>query len=223
KSVSFGWPGSKVNISGVIPDRNLDPGKNVPTSEAVQQIVELLNQSPATRPQLVTWYIEDLVTVSHTYGPHSPLVDDSLKVIDAAIESLMVKLRSLSLHNTTNIIIVSDHGVLKTSPELTVPLPESSITDSVRHMQGTTTATITWTTHSHNDSSQQTQYVNGLQCLHSHLKVFTKASAPQQFRFLNNPRAGDVYVTTTKPWMFKPKSGFSLGSSGYDAHEENMK
>ncbi|XP_029649912.1 uncharacterized protein LOC115223464 [Octopus sinensis] len=222
KAISFGWPGAKVNISGVIPEKFPDREKSLPTKLAMWYIVQQLKFPPVVQPHLITWYIDDLVKVSETYGPDSPLVDDAIKDIDDTLQVLVDQLRSLMLLTSVNIIIVSDHGIMKTSPELTIQLPSNNL-DIEWQINGRTSAMIALAEGNSTSTSGRTEFIKNLECSHSNLKIFTKDSIPKLSHFFNNPRSGDVYITTRNQWMIKNKNDFSLGSSGFDVREENMK
>ncbi|KAJ3356033.1 hypothetical protein GGF32_001719 [Allomyces javanicus] len=66
---------------------------------------------PLVRPDLVALYIPDVDQVGHQYGPDSIQLNQTLVRVDRALASLAAFLYARDLWETTNVVVVSDHGM----------------------------------------------------------------------------------------------------------------
>ena len=105
------WPGSEAEISGQRPRhyRNFDPKLGV--NARVDQILAWLDLPVAERPRLLTLYTERYDTAVHANGMRSVQATEALQEIDNALARLRDGLRLRGLAASTNIIVVSDHGM----------------------------------------------------------------------------------------------------------------
>ncbi|HEU4662943.1 MAG TPA: ectonucleotide pyrophosphatase/phosphodiesterase, partial [Dokdonella sp.] len=117
RSATMFWPGSSVAIAGVRPtfwkpfDRAVEPDARV------DQILAWLDLPVPTRPRFLTLYFDQVDHEGHAHGPDSGDVDAALARVDAALARLVDGLRRRGRLDTTDIVVVSDHGQAPTSPE----------------------------------------------------------------------------------------------------------
>ena len=69
----------------------------------------------AERPNFITLYFHDTDSYGHKYGPHSYQINESIKRLDSLIAYLNEGLKNIGLNDSTNVIIVSDHGMTELS------------------------------------------------------------------------------------------------------------
>jgi predicted AlkP superfamily pyrophosphatase or phosphodiesterase len=104
------WPGSEADIDGVRPSRwQVFDGK-VASSVRVDTLLSWID---AKDPPLglATLYFDPVDTQGHHYGPDSPEVNAAAAEVDAAIGRLVAGLKARGLYETTNIVVVADHGM----------------------------------------------------------------------------------------------------------------
>jgi len=94
--------------------RTADPSKldavtNVALN-AYQADVFLNYVLPTIKPQLAMLWLKNPDSTEHAYGPGSAATRNALHANDAILGALLSKLDSMGWRDTTNIIIVSDHG-----------------------------------------------------------------------------------------------------------------
>lgn len=70
------------------------------------------------RPNLLLLHLDDLDHAGHRYGPASPETADTLERIDAYIGDLLATIRESGLENTTDVFVVSDHGMMSYNIEI---------------------------------------------------------------------------------------------------------
>lgn len=122
KAGTYFWVGSETPIGGVRPtfwksfDQNKDYG------ERVEEVLDWLALPDSARPRLVTLYFSAVDTAAHTYGVGTLEEAAAINKVDGHIADLIAGLKILGLYNSTNIIIVSDHGMANLSDDKVINL-----------------------------------------------------------------------------------------------------
>ncbi|MGV8924038.1 MAG: ectonucleotide pyrophosphatase/phosphodiesterase [Thermomonas sp.] len=106
------WPGSEAKIAGQRPRYYMNYDKQMPANARVDQVLAWLDLPAAEQPRLITLYFENYDVAGHATGADSAESIAALKYIDAALARLRDGLRSRKLDATTNLIVVSDHGMI---------------------------------------------------------------------------------------------------------------
>ncbi|EFA81901.1 type I phosphodiesterase/nucleotide pyrophosphatase family protein [Heterostelium album PN500] len=100
------WPG----CAAYVPQYNVSPFKPTPASTVLAQVLSWqLNQ----KPNLTMAYLYDVDNAAHQTkgGVKSLVVNNTIVEVDNAIGTLLQGLKDNGLYETTNIIILSDHGM----------------------------------------------------------------------------------------------------------------
>ena len=105
------WPGSSAEIAGERPRHRRVFDKTVTPAARVDQILAWLDLPPGQRPQLLTLYFDQYDIAAHDAGASSPQAMTALRTLDAALARLRDGLRARGLDATTDLIVVSDHGM----------------------------------------------------------------------------------------------------------------
>jgi predicted AlkP superfamily pyrophosphatase or phosphodiesterase len=105
------WPGSEARIAGQRPRHFRVFDRTVAADARVDQILQWLDLPPGERPQLLTLYFEQYDVAAHEHGTSAPESLVALRVIDAALARLRAGLRARGLEATTDLIVLSDHGM----------------------------------------------------------------------------------------------------------------
>ena len=124
RTACYFWPGSEAELQGRRPARYLPFEKKQTAAQRVDGLLAWLALPPAERPRLFTLYFDHLDTAGHTHGPDAPETTAALQEADAAIARLVAGLERLGLRRSTNLVIVSDHGMAAQSPDRVVFLDD---------------------------------------------------------------------------------------------------
>ena len=76
------------------------------------------------RPHFITSYFDATDTYGHKYGPNSPEVNQAIAQLDSILGYFFQRLKEINLFDSTNIIVVSDHGMTEISIERTINIEE---------------------------------------------------------------------------------------------------
>ncbi|ROT85301.1 hypothetical protein C7M84_017774 [Penaeus vannamei] len=91
--------------------------------ESIDKAVEWMTDA-TTPANLVFLYVQEPDTVGHAYGPNSSYVVEELKKIDENIGYLYKMLTIFNLLDTTDVIVLSDHGMVAVLEENIIDLDQ---------------------------------------------------------------------------------------------------
>ena len=130
-AATWAWPGSEAAILGVRPTRWRYYDEHVPADARSEEVAGWLAQR---RPPiaLATLYFEQVDKAGHEHGPQSPQYREAIARTDAAIGTLVERLRRDNLFDHTDIIVVSDHGMATVQPSQVVAVEDMVPKDEAR-------------------------------------------------------------------------------------------
>lgn len=218
------WPGSQAAIEGIRPThwRLFDPAVT-PASRA-DTVLTWLNDPVGTRPRIATLYFDEVDDAGHAHGPDSVEVDDTLRAVDAAIGELLDGLARRGLRSTTDLIIVSDHG-------MTTVLPGHVI--AVEDMVGVTEARVISVGQligiAANPGHEAT-VERRLLGAHAHYDCWRKGELPPHWHYGVHPRIPPIVCQMHEGWDALPRTSIAArrdtgtrGSHGYDPALPSMR
>jgi predicted AlkP superfamily pyrophosphatase or phosphodiesterase len=217
------WPGSDVAIDGVRPsewrhfDGELDP------TERVDQLLRWTELPGARKPIFYTLYFEQVDHAGHAHGPDSREVDAALGEIDRALARLVDGLRQRGMLDSTNLVIVSDHGMTATSPDRVVYLDELI---DLRDVDVATYGILAGM----NPKSGRTDAIDrAILAPHEHMRCRRKSEVPKRLHYGTNPRIPALLCLADDGWIASShenqarRTHVSLGEHGYDNEDPAMR
>jgi predicted AlkP superfamily pyrophosphatase or phosphodiesterase len=222
RTASVYWPGTQAEIHGVRPTywQPFDPA--VPPDARVEQALAWLDLPPDQRPSFVSLYFEQADVAGHNHGPDSLQVDTALVTIDAALGRLVDGLRQRNRFDTTNLVIVADHGMSATSSERLVLLDQIV---NPEHLQ-----IASWFVNLGVDPKPgyEHEVEHALLAPHPHLQCWNKEHMPKKYHYGRNARIAAIQCVTDDGWMISTTAAESqrtqplLGEHGYDSDDPKM-
>ena len=106
------WPGSEAEIAGQRPRFYKDYDRELTANARVDQVLTWLDLPASEQPRLITLYFEHYDVAGHATGADSDESIAALRVVDAALAHLRDGLRQRRREASTNLIVVSDHGMI---------------------------------------------------------------------------------------------------------------
>jgi predicted AlkP superfamily pyrophosphatase or phosphodiesterase len=211
------WPGSEAAIQGVRPSRWLPYDQSMPATARVDTVVGWLAEPAATRPRLVTLYIETLDEAGHSHGPDSPEINSALANVDAAMARLFSALAARSVLDAVDVIVVSDHGLAPVPPGNTV---------AVEDMVNPKDATVVTTGQSVGFTpaiGREREAFAKLLGRHPRYDCWRKGELPERWHYGRNPRVPEIVCQMHEGWdagsrasLAKRPAGVTRGSHGFD-------
>ena len=218
------WPGSDVAIDGVRPSHWFHfNGKHSP-ERRVDQLLRWTDLPGADRPVFYTLYLEQVDHAGHDHGPDSPEVDAELREVDAALAQLVDGLKRRGLFETTNIVLVSDHGMTSTSRERLIYLDDVVPLSDIDVITYGILAGMQQLKGSGSLAAER-----ALLASHTHMQCWRKSDVPRRLHYGTNPRIPALLCLADDGWLITTHAGeasrkrFSLGEHGYDNDDPNMR
>lgn len=105
------WPGSEAEIAGQRPKHYVPFDRALPPDARVDRVLGWLDLPADARPRLLTLYFEQYDVAAHEYGAVSLEAMQALRLIDRALARLRAGLQARGLGATTDLVVLSDHGM----------------------------------------------------------------------------------------------------------------
>jgi len=226
KAAAMFWPGSETQISGVRPSRWMAFNQAMPSNDRVDTLLAWLDDPKGPELRLSTLYFDVVDTEGHHYGPGSPQARAAVAEVDRAMARLVEGLKARGRLETTDIVVVADHGMAPVPPSQRWPLDEVLDLSKVRLV--TTGAVVGLTPLPGFEVEVEAALLKPL----PHLTCWKKGQIPERYHYGRNPRVPAIvclsetgwYVTTRK-MMEKPSKWDSLegGQHGFDPYDPAMR
>lgn len=223
RTASVFWPGTQAEIRGVRPSYWKLFDSAVPPDARADQALEWLDLPPAERPTFISLYFEQADVAGHSYGPDSLQVAEALVSIDSALRRLIEGLRQRKLYESTNLVVVSDHGMSASSPERMIYL------DQIVNMEHVTPASAIVNVGLDPKPGYESEVARALLAPHSHLRCWKKDHMPKKFHYGNHQRIPSFQCVAEDGWMVSTTAIESrrtkplLGEHGYDIDDPKMR
>ena len=118
---TFFWPGSQVVFDGRLPSKWFPYSGTRYFDDRVDSIVAWTAQK--NPPGLIAAYFEVADDFGHKFGPYAKEMDIAFKHVETIVSRLVNGLSARGVLDSTNIIIVSDHGMAQVDvPETSKPI-----------------------------------------------------------------------------------------------------
>lgn len=219
RTATMFWPGSDGPIHGVQPhDWRLFDAK-LPASARVGTVLGWLDRPPAERPRFVTLYFDAVDGAGHRAGPDSDQVDEALTQTDAAVGELLKGLAHRGLLETTDIVIVADHGMAATSAARVTFLDDLMAANAFHAVTLGAEAGI------RAQPGHEDEVAKALLAAHPHMACWRKADIPKRFHYGENPRVPPFVCLAEVGWVVEAgHAGYGppKGEHGFDPDDPQM-
>ncbi|EGG19590.1 type I phosphodiesterase/nucleotide pyrophosphatase family protein [Cavenderia fasciculata] len=206
------WPGCVVPIQGILPNPIISPVQD--------------------NPDLTMAYLSEVDTASHKFGVDSTETLQAIKDVDRAIGQFMENMTKSGLIDTTNLIILSDHGMtnVKHTIDITKYIDMSKV-----FMSGSPTPILSLYPLPHVDGPSDSLYTgltvdeiyNALHGKHPNLQIYRKEDVPKHYHFSLHSNTAISPIVGIADLGYSIFTGTVLpvekGTHGYDPSYPDMK
>ena len=214
------WPGSQVVQPSLW--RSYDAG--VSYEARVDTALAWLDLPREVRPQFVTLYFEGVDGAGHEYGPDTPQTARAIEDVDGALARLRDGLRARGLWRTTDLVIVSDHGMTDLSRQRLTFLDDAIDVEAEAEYVLWGEPTHIWPA----PGADVDAMVKRLDAL-DHVRAFHREATPKHLRFRDNDRIAPIVVMADLGWSTTTRAraeadpDFPIaGSHGFNVRERDM-
>lgn len=218
KTASYFWVGSETKIKGYHPTIYKKYEQTFPYMQRVDSVISWLSLPYKERPRLITWYLHQPDNYGHIYGPKSKEVKEVVMQIDTLLGVFLQKMQTLSIKDSINFIIVSDHGMTATDSNKVVYLSDYLQKRWIDTLIGSNPVHYIYTKEKYKDSiCESLKDVEGL-------SAWKREDIPERFHLKQSKRIGEVIIVADSTWsnLATPESKLIKGIHGYDNANKDM-
>jgi len=218
------WPGSDMEIRGHRPDHYLVFDGKIDADHRVDQVLAWLDVPADQRPRFLTLYFDQVDHQGHDYGPNSPEVNEALRATDAALGRLVEQLKKRNLYRSTNLVIVSDHGMAEVDTARTVLL--DNLVD-LGHIDLVTSGIVVGI---NPKAGFEAETAKALLGKHEHVECWRKGELPPRLHYGTHARIPAIVCLPDSGWLVETREFHSRpnhkvhgGEHGYDNDAPDMR
>jgi predicted AlkP superfamily pyrophosphatase or phosphodiesterase len=202
------WVGSEAAIAGVRPTFWKAYDYSIPFEKRLEEVVRWLTLPPGERVSFVAFYLEETNSVGHEFGPDSPQLAATLKLLDDRIGAMQATFRAAGIE--PNLVIVSDHGMTPISGDRVLIIED--YVDRT-HVQVETEGTVAGFRPLDGDVATLVRQLEKV----PHTKTFRAEDLPERFHMRDNPRMPPVWVLADQGWHFVTRAGYERNQKKFAA------
>lgn len=225
RSATMFWPGSEAEIDGVRPWQWRAYDGTTSDADRVAQVLAWLQLPAAERPRFITLYFEAVDQLSHGHGPDSAQARAARARVDAALAQLLDGLRAARQLDTTNLVIVSDHGFETVPPGHSIAVDEMAPADLA---QAVSVGQVIGFAPQPGKAVEAERRLLGK---HARYHCWRKGELPAHWHYGNHPRIPAIICQMAPGWdaLFakthaaRQQEDKARGSHGYDPELPSMR
>lgn len=218
KTAESHWPNGDVKVSGVdFTYHDTTPWRTPPDKET-DTVLAWLDLPAAERPSLILLHYDPVDSMGHVFGPDAPQTNAAIGAVDTAIGKLVDGLKTRGLYDTTNIVIVSDHGMTFLGAQ-----PPGYILDTMLDLNNVTISIEGadagfWPKPGHEAEIEKVL----LETPYPHMHCWKKKDIPANLHYGTNPRVPPILCLADLGWSIVTNATLKKypvtlhGNHGYD-------
>ena len=223
-TASYFWPGSELNLEYRRPNYYEKFELNREYDLRIKGVLDWLSLPYPERPKLVTAYFEAADTYGHRFGPDSKELNMSITKLDSVLGKLIDGLKQINLYDSTDIILVSDHGMTNISGERVI---------NVQELLGEQKCTIldhgpVMYLFPDNENEKELIYEK-LKSAENHFTIYKREEIPDYYHFSESAIIPDLLLVADMGWSLITNKelkwyskDFRGGNHGYDNNYLDM-
>lgn len=222
-TASYFWPGSELNLEYRRPNYFENFVYSKPYDERINGVLKWLQLPYNERPHFITLYFDATDTSGHNYGPNSKEVNQSIAKEDSLISKLFLGLKKMNLIDSTNVIVLSDHGMTELSPAKVINIDKLLSGFRFKSSDKGTMMFI------YPNEDEKNAVFQRLKDSEKNYKAYWKKDLPEYLHYKDNPFIAEILLIADLGYSLfdnkdieKYSKRFSLGNHGYDPTNIDM-
>ncbi|HRI47555.1 MAG TPA: ectonucleotide pyrophosphatase/phosphodiesterase, partial [Ignavibacteriaceae bacterium] len=223
KCASYFWPGSEVNLDYRRPTYYEKYEHNRPYLERIKGVLNWLELPYSNRPKFITLYFDAADTDGHRFGPNSKEINLTIARLDSLIGYLIDGLKKIQMYDSTNIILLSDHGMAELSDERIINV-DAILKDLDYKVDGNGPVAFV-----NGDKNSLANIFERLEKSKKNYSIYYRNDIPNHYNFKQNYLLGDILMVADIGWSIATNKDlkewgkyFRFGNHGYDNHHIDM-
>ncbi|MFA5833453.1 MAG: ectonucleotide pyrophosphatase/phosphodiesterase [Bacteroidota bacterium] len=222
-TASYFWPGSELNDSTKRPNYVERYQHTRPYERRLEGVKRWLELPKDERPDFIALYIDATDTQGHWFGPNSMEINRTIAEMDSLIGKLVQYLKQTKRFESTNILIVSDHGMTEIDPQRTIVVGDYLKEEKyLAEWDGPILLLESL-------ENRNAEIVNTLRRQLKHAQVYLKNEIPDSFHLKKSESVFSILVAADLGWSLTDKElskkrllNFPKGNHGFNQHHKEM-
>lgn len=221
KSATLFWVGSEAAINGIQPTYWKKYQHEMPFENRIDTVISWLKKPKSQRPRLIMWYLHEPDSWGHKYGPDHKIMAEKIEYLDKFYGSFHERLKTLSIYDSINVILTSDHGMGKIDKKRVVYFDDYLQKSWINKDNGSNPVWMFEPKENFTDS-----ILIHLQNV-DHINVWKKEDIPDNLHYGTNNNIMPIVVVADSAWSIGWKSPFHKnsytgGTHGYKPSNKDM-
>lgn len=217
------WVGSEADIQEKYPTYWKTYDESMPDRARIDTVIKWMTLPGERAVDFATLYFSHVDTKGHRYGTGSDSLKDALRKSDQLIGYLKEKMQQKDLWDKTNVVIVSDHGMVDQAADKIIRLDDIiKMDDAERVIWGP--ATMIWP-----EKGREEEVYRALKTAEEHYRIYKKEHLPVRYHLKDHRRVSDLVMVadlgyTIVDGEFEQRFINSLprATHGYDNNKKEM-
>ena len=216
-TASHYWVGSDITDQFKRPTYYYKYEHSKPYKERIDGVISWLELPYEKRPRFISSYFDATDGAGHNYGPNSKEVNQAIARLDSILGYLFERLKEIRLIDSTNIIVVSDHGMTEISPKRTINIDK--ILDGYEYRSGDSGPFMLIEPA---DNDLEIVYKE-LKANENHYKVYKREDVPDYYHYSGNSLITKIVIVAENGWGVETNKSLenlnkygTKGNHGYD-------
>ena len=217
------WVGSEAPIQNMRPTFWKRYNGRMPNEARIDSVLKWMSLGNEKEIDFGTLYFSFVDSRGHRNGPDSEEVVEAIQQADELIGYLIRKMKEKELWDSTNIMIVADHGMAEVSRDRLI------ILDDLVNMEGINIISSTPVVMMNVQPESLENVYNILKRNEENYRLYRKENLPERFHLRNHKRVPDLvmiadlgYTINTREYIERRENYPSGGTHGFDNREKEM-
>jgi len=217
------WVGSEAPIQNMRPSYWKIYDESMVEEARIDTVVKWMSYPNERAVDFATLYFELVDAAGHDYGLQSDSLRAAIRKADQLLGYLKQRLKEAGAWDSTNIIIVSDHGMVDLSADKTIML------DSLIDMEDVERISWNPATMIQPKEGKTEEMHQALKTNENHYRVYHKEDLPERYHLKNHRRVPDLVVIADPGYTLLNESykdrflkNLPAATHGYDNQEKVM-
>lgn len=223
KTGTMFWVGSEADIQGMRPTHWKSYDGDMPGKARIDTVMKWMTAPRDKAVDFTTLYYSDVDSKGHSYGTESDSVTQAIERADRLMGYLKEQMMANDLWSNTNVIIVSDHGMVDLSADKLIRLDKIIDMDHVdRVIWGAMTGI-------HPKEGEEEKVYQALKSAEKNYRVYKKENLPERYHLKNHRRVEDIimvadlgYTILDEDYQDDFIESLPRATHGYDNNEKAM-
>lgn len=223
KAGTMFWVGSEAPIQDMRPTFWKRYDGRVPNKERIDTVLHWMTLESDKEIDFGTLYFSFVDSQGHRHGTESQEILDAIEQADELIGYLLEQMEKKNLLESTNLMIVSDHGMADVSRERLVVLDDYINPEDIEIISSSPVMMM------NAKPGKLDEVYSALKAGEKHYRVYKKENLPERFRLKNHPRTPELimiadlgYTINTADFISERENYPSGGTHGFDNQEKEM-